>query len=133
MDYTIDFGAEADVVVTTSGRVDPAGIRRFLNEVVSDERFRSGSSLLNDHSALDFSGLTPADVRDISDLFSRLDEQHGFGPIAVVVPSPSAFGLARMGQTLVRTDVLGRIFYSREAAIEWLGEIASGGDHQLDD
>ena len=131
MDYIIDFGADADVVVTTSGRADPVGIRRFLNEIVSDERFRSGSSILNDHTALDFSGLTPSDVREISDLVSRLDEQHRFGPFAVVVPNPFAFGMARMAQTLVRTDVLGRIFYSREAAIEWLGEIASGGDNEL--
>ena len=26
MDYIIDFGADADVVVTTSGRADPVGI-----------------------------------------------------------------------------------------------------------
>lgn len=126
MDYVIDFGADADVVVTTSGRADPAGIRRFLNEIVSDGRFQPGSSVINDHSALDFSGLTPADIRDISDLVSRLDEQHRFGPFAVVVPNTFAFGLARMGQTLLTTDVLGRIFYSREAAIEWLREVESG-------
>ncbi len=126
MDYVIDFGADADVVVTTSGRADTAGIRRFLNEIVSDGRFQPGSSVINDHSALDFSGLTPADIRDISDLVSRLDEQHRFGPFAVVVPNTFAFGLARMGQTLLTTDVLGRIFYSREAAIEWLREVESG-------
>ena len=126
MEYAIEFGAEADVVVTTSGRASTSGIRRFLNEIVSDGRFRSGSSLLNDHSALDFSGLTPADIRDISDFVSRLDEQHGFGPFAVVVPNPFAFGLARMGQTLVTTDVLGRIFYSRDDAVEWLGQVEAG-------
>ena len=131
MDYVIDFDADADVVVKTSGRADPDGIRRFLNEIVSDERFRSGSSLLNDHSELDFGGLTPADIRDISDLVSRLDEQHGFGPVAVVVPNAFAFGLARMGQTLVTTDVLGRIFYSRDAAVEWLGTVEAG--EALDD
>jgi hypothetical protein len=132
MDYAIDFGADADVVVTTSGRADPAAIRRFLNEMVSDGRFRPGSSLLNDQSALDFSGLTPEDIRGISDLVSRLDEQHRFGPFAVVVPNTFAFGLARMGQTLLSTDVLGRIFYSREAAIEWLGELESGAGRELD-
>ena len=131
MDYVIDFDAEADVVVKTSGRADPDGIRRFLNEIVSDERFRSGSSLLNDPSELDFAGLTPADIRDISDLVSHLDEQHGFGPFAVVVPNAFAFGLARMGQTLVTTDVLGRIFYSRDAAVEWLGKVEAG--EALDD
>jgi hypothetical protein len=133
MDYVIDFGADADVVVTTSGQADPAGIRRFLNEMVSDGRFRPGSSLLNDHSALDFSGLTPADIRDISDLVSRLDEQHRFGPFAVVVPNTFAFGLARMGQTLLTADVLGRIFYSREDAIEWLREVESDAGGELDD
>ena len=127
MTYAIDFGSDADVVVTTSGRADPARIREFLNELVSDARFRSGSSLLHDHSSLDFSGLTPADIRDISDLFSRLDELNGFGPIAVVVPNAFAFGLARMGQTLVKTDVLGRIFYSREAALEWLAAARDSG------
>ena len=110
MDYTIDFGGDADVVVTTSGRADPVRIRQFLHELVSDPRFRPGSSLLHDHSELDFSGLTPADIRDVSDLSSRLDELNGFGPIAVVVPNEFAFGLARMGQTRVKTDVLGRIF-----------------------
>jgi len=128
MDYVIDFGADADVVVTTSGLADPADIRRFMGEMVSDGRFQPGSSVLNDHTALDFSGLTPTDIRDISDFVSRLDEQHRFGPFAVVVPNSFAFGLARMGQTLLKTEVLGRIFYSREAAIEWLEEAASAGD-----
>ena len=97
----------------------------------ASSRGRPGSSLLNDHSELDFTGLTPADIRDISDLVSRLDEQHGFGPVAVVVPNAFAFGLARMGQTLVTTDVLGRIFYSRDAAVEWLGQVEAG--EELDD
>jgi hypothetical protein len=132
MDYVIDFGADADVVVTTSGLADPAEIRRFMDEMVSDGRYRSGSSVLNDHTALDFSGLTPSDVREISDYVSRLDEQHRFGPFAVVVPNSFAFGMARMGQTLIRTDVLGRIFYSREAAIDWLRETESGGADELD-
>ena len=133
MDYAIDFDADADIVVTTSGRADPASMRRFLNEMVSDGRFRAGASLLNDHSALDFSGLTPADIRDISDLVSRLDEQHGFGPIRGGRAQPLAFGLARMAQTLVTTDIRGRIFYSREAAIEWLGEaLESGEGRELD-
>ncbi len=132
MEYEIDFGAEADVVVTTSGRADPDGIRKFLNEVVSDGRFRPGSSLLNDHSALDFSALTPADIRDISDFVSRLDAEHGFGPFAVVVPNSFAFGMARMGQTLLTADVDGRIFYSRDDAIEWLGQ-ADGGPRELND
>lgn len=133
MEYVIDFDADADIAVTTSGRAETASMRRFLNEIVSDGRFRAGASLLTDHSALDFSGLTPADVRDISDLVSQLDELHGFGPIAVVVPSPSAFGLARMAQTLVTTDIRARIFYSREEALEWLGEaVETGEGRELD-
>jgi hypothetical protein len=126
MDYVIDFAADADIVVTTSGLADTGGMRRFLNEIVSDERFRAGSSLLSDHSALDFSGLTPADIRDISEMVSQLNELHGFGPVAAVVPNSFAFGLARMGQTLLKTDLRGRIFYSREDALEWLNEFDSG-------
>jgi hypothetical protein len=107
-------------------------MRRFLDEIVSDERFRSGLSLLSDHSALDFSGLTPADIRDISEIVSKLNAQHGFGPVAAVVPNVFAFGLARMGQNQLETDLRGRIFYSREAAIEWLGEMEAGAGRELD-
>lgn len=133
MDYRIDFaGEDADVVVTTSGRAEPAGFKRFLTELVADERFRSGASLLNDHSALDFRGLTPSDIRDVSSFVSRLDEEHGFGPLAVVVPNRLAFGFARMAQTLLKTDLRSRIFYSREDAVEWLREEGTRSGPQLD-
>ena len=67
MEHVIDFGGpDADIVLTTSGPADTAGMKRSLHEIVSDERFRSGASLLSDHSALDFSELTPADIRDIA-------------------------------------------------------------------
>lgn len=133
MDYVLEFGGpDADIVGTTSGRADTAGMKRFLDAIVSDQRFRSGSSLLSDHSALDFSGLTPADIRDISAYVSRLNELHGFGPVAAVVPNQFAFGFARMGQTLLTTELLGRIVYSREDAIEWLREVASDPGREPD-
>jgi hypothetical protein len=126
VDHEIDFASpDADIVGTTSGLADTGGMKRFLDEVVSDDRFRAGSTFLSDHSALDFSGLTPTDIRDISAILSRLNEQHHFGPVATVVPNAFAFGYARMGQTLVESALRDRIFYSREDAIDWLRTAAS--------
>jgi hypothetical protein len=133
MEHTIDFdGKGADIVATTSGRADTAGMKRMLDEIVSDERFRRGASLLSDHSALDFGGLTPTDIREISEAVSQLNDLHGFGPVAAVVSSPLAFGLARMGQTQLETDLRGRIFYSRDDAIEWIAKVVAGGGRELD-
>jgi hypothetical protein len=127
VEYTIEFGAHplVDVTITTSGRADVDGFRRINDQVVADSRFRPGSTLLFDHSALDARSLTPSDIAQIAGMGGALGEP---GLIVLVVPDAFTFGLARQGSTMAGPAISDsvRIFYSRDDAEAWLS--AGGGD-----
>lgn len=122
MEHTIEFGGELQAVtVTSSGRADRSGFLRFIDEIVSDPRFRRGMAMLIDHSALDASSLTRHDVQAIGELVGTLSDRVGTSPVAVVVPDTLLFGLTRMGEAHTGPAQLRvGIFYSRDEAIAWL-------------
>ncbi len=122
MEYTIEFGGEPqDVTVTTSGPATPEGLSGYIRDLVNDQRFRAGSFILADHSELDASHVTAADVREQSTMMSQLDDRIGASRVAIVVPSSLAYGYARMYQAhTTETQVDSQVFYTRTEALAWL-------------
>lgn len=129
MEHTIEFGGELKAVtVTTSGRADRSGFFRFIDEIVSDQRFHPGMAMLLDHSALDASSLTSLDVKVIAELTASLTDRLGESPVAVVVGDSLLFGLTRMAEAHIEPAQLHiGIFYSRDEAIAWLRDAVGAG------
>ena len=126
MKYTIEFGGgPQDVTITTFGLATAEGLLDFIRELVSNPRFRPGMSILVDHMAVDARMITADDVRAQAQLVLALDEQIGPSNVAIVVPSPLAFGYSRMYEAhAAAAQVRSHVFYSRNEALEWLLEYA---------
>jgi hypothetical protein len=120
--YTIEFGgAPQDVTITTSGPGSGKGLVDFVRDLVSNPLFRPGLLILVDHLSLDPTPINAADVRAQAETVLLLDERIGPSKVAIVVPTPLAFGFARMYELYTeRAQVTSKVFYSRSEALKWL-------------
>jgi hypothetical protein len=121
--WTIEFvdGGPYDVVITTSGRASREGFFGFNLELVSDVRWRPGMSVLLDHSDLDTTSLTSADVEAVVELVVGLQERLGPVVCAIVAADPYSLGVAQV--SVSHAEPVGsriRTFPARAAALEWL-------------
>jgi len=72
VEYEITWGGDPeDATVTTSGTATLEGLDAWVQEGLSDPRYRSGMHILVDHRQLDWSGLSPANVQERIELFAR--------------------------------------------------------------
>jgi hypothetical protein len=133
VEYSIQFGGPPqDVTITTSGSATAAGLIGFVTDLISNERYRPGMSILVDHMALDASTLSAADVRALAQTVVRLDDEIGSSRVAIVVPDPLTFGFARMYELQAAdAQVRSRVFYGRSDALTWLQEQRSDADNVL--
>jgi hypothetical protein len=120
--HTIEFdGSPQDVTITTSGAASREGLIAFVRDLVDDPRFRPGMSILVDHLAIDATTLEGADVRSQAEVVVELEERLGPCHVAIVVPTPLAFGYARMYELhAAETQIHSRVFYSRDEGLAWL-------------
>jgi hypothetical protein len=109
------------VAVTTSGDATVAGWARLHDGLRADPRVK-GLPLLIDHTALDATFLTMADVRSIGELVAALDKDLHIPRRAVVVRGGFEFGLTRMCHQQLDADLEARVraFRSREDALAWV-------------
>jgi hypothetical protein len=125
--YEITWGGDPeDACVTTWGTASIEGLDAWIQEGLSDPRYRPGMHVLIDHRQLDWSGLAAADINERVELFARDAVRLDSARAAIVMQSPVDFGMARMEQTYIDLEpLLGiaiRIFLSIEDAREWLRE-----------
>lgn len=122
MKHSIEFGGNPqDVTITTFGPASAEGLTAFLMELVSNPRFRPGMLILADHTGLDPTTVTAAEVRAQAEIVVGLNGQIGASKIAIVVPSPLAFGWARMYELSAEAaQAESNVFYSRSDALAWL-------------
>jgi hypothetical protein len=122
VEYTIEFGGEPqDVTIRTSGQADAAGLIGFVTDLVADRRYYPGMAILVDHSALDATTLSAADVRALADAVLKLDDEIGASTVAIVVPNPLTYGFARMYELQAEAaQVRSRVFYALTDALAWL-------------
>jgi hypothetical protein len=118
--HTIAFGsADADIVVTTAGSASLDGLDALVGDLVGDERYMPGRSLLLDHSDLDWSTLQPEDL--VRRVHVALKDTDLIGPSRIAVVTPDG----RMGSAnLVRADEPEwQTFGTVDAAQSWLAAV----------
>jgi hypothetical protein len=123
MDYEIEWGGDPEnVLVTTSGRATVEGLDAWVQEVLSDPRYRPGIRVLIDHQKLDWTSMTKDDLRRRARLLLRDKERIGWTRAALVTDRPVDYGLMRMiaGYLGERASFDTDIFYSFEKARDWL-------------
>ncbi len=122
MEYTIEFsGSPQDVTITTSGPASRDGLVGFVQDLVDDLRYRPGMFVLVDHLALDASTINGDDIRAQAERVIRLEEKLGPCKLAIVVPTPLAFGYARMYELhTAETQIHSRVMYNRNDGLAWL-------------
>jgi hypothetical protein len=125
MEYEITWGGEVeDVHVTTAGLASQEGLTAYTREVLNDSRWRPGMRLLTDHRELDWSALSPSDLRERVDTVLRERERLGPARLAVVVGRKLEYGFQRMMMAYSeeqRGDTEIGVFYTVEDARAWLG------------
>lgn len=117
-------GAEADVLVTTSGQATLDGLDAVVQSILGNRRYLPGLRILFDHSRLDWRSLEQADL--VRRLHLGLQSADLLGPRRIAVVSGDARMLAAPD-----TRVHGppwRAFETREDARAWLGAAASPPD-----
>jgi hypothetical protein len=125
--YEITWGGDPeDVCVTTWSTVSIEGLDAWVEEGLSDSRYRPGMHILIDHRQLDWGGLSPADMHERVELFARHAVRLDSARAAVVMRASVDFGMARMEQTYIDLEpelgIAISIFLSIEDAREWLRE-----------
>jgi hypothetical protein len=123
VEYRIVFGGDPqDVTITTSGTATLAAFDAWIEEVLTDPRYRPGMKVLVDHRQVDGSNFTADDVRALADANIRNDSRIGPSIVAKVMGEPYKYGLARMWQAYVegRLALQTRVFYGIDEALEWL-------------
>ncbi|MGD0167633.1 MAG: hypothetical protein ABSC51_10185 [Gaiellaceae bacterium] len=135
--YEITWGGDPeDACVTTWGTASIEGLDAWIQEGLSDPRYRPGMHVLIDHRQLDWSGLSSEDVHERVALFARDAVRLDSARAAVVMRSPVEFGMARMEATYIDLEpelgIAIRIFFSIEDAREWLRERIAADDDSAD-
>jgi hypothetical protein len=122
--YAIEFGGEPEgVTVTTSGVADRAGFVALVDDLISDARYRAGMTVLVDHSALDVTALTVADLRSIAEAVIHLAGRIGPSPVAIVAVDALTADLVQQFQAFAAPARLRlQLFDTRPAALAWLEE-----------
>ncbi len=90
--YSVDMKQRL-VTTVAEGMVSVADVREHLSSEQRDSALPFRELIDARHAWIDFS---PAEVRELVDLFRSLSLQHYLGPTGVVVSSPVAFGVMRM-------------------------------------
>ena len=122
MEYRIEFGdGPPHVVVETAGEADSEGVAAFNEAIVGHPQFRPGMTILVDHSSLDATLLTEADIAAIAAHVRRLEPAFGDARVALVAPDAFTEGLARFSVREAAFERLApRTFPSRSDAVDWL-------------
>jgi hypothetical protein len=123
VEHAIEFvhdGSE-DVVVRTSGLGALRGLKAFVREMVGDDRYRPGMTVLVDHSELDPSALVTADARELAAAVAELGEHVHGTTVACVAPSAVMFGICRAFESYSSgSGLTSRVFSNADEARAWL-------------
>jgi hypothetical protein len=111
------------VAVRTSGPASPEGFKTLFEALASQPEFRPGVKILSDHTNLDVSALSAADVEKITAI--RASHTRSLGARSALVvgsDSPARYGLARMFEAFAVSggDDSVRVFETTDEAMAWL-------------
>lgn len=128
VEYVITWGGDPeDASITTWGSATIEGLDAWVQEGLSDPRYRPGMRILIDHSRLDWSEVTPKDIHRRIELFAKEAVRSGHVSVAVVMLAPVDFGIARMEQAFIElhpeVQIDLAVFFSIDEAREWLRKL----------
>jgi hypothetical protein len=128
MDHKISWGGDSeDARVTASGRCTVEAMGDCQRALTSDPRFQPGMRVLIDHRLVDWSRMTPEDVRRVVEMLVQSAAHFGVTYCAMVMGKRVDFGIARMQQHYAEADsklqIEFRVFSTVEDAQSWLATL----------
>jgi hypothetical protein len=126
MEFAVEFGGEPqDVTVTASGVADAAGLRRFVQTLAADERYRAGLLLLYDFSDLDLSQVSDDELEQVTETVMERDWKSQPRAVAIVAGTKT-LEAAKLGIAHLGGSRSGRqLFTSLDDAVAWLATMRS--------
>ena len=111
--------------MTTCGPARVADAKALIDAVLRDERYRPGLKVLVDHAGLAGDEVTEDDVREVAEYMLARGDELATTIVAVVAPAAEHYGFTRRWRTLTGDElgVLAGVFYSHDAAAEWLRRV----------
>jgi hypothetical protein len=112
------------LIVRAAGKFSVASFENMILEIYSDKRWSPGMDCLIDFSALDVSETGFVDILTATNIHKRYDTQIGPGRVAVVLGGEIHFGLGRLYETLLGSNVLATVksFRTTDDARQWLAD-----------
>jgi hypothetical protein len=109
------------------GKFSAASFEGMINDIQSHEQWRTNMDRLFDFSGMDLTETTPDDISACAKIHMKYNSRIGHGRIAVVFRKEAAFGLGRLYETCLGSDVLATVksFHTADEARHWLAEGAS--------
>ncbi len=126
VEYEIRFRSQPRLfTVTTRGVASAERIAAFTSELLRHRDWQPGTPILIDHSRAITNQLTVEDVHQIAESVISLAERTGATPLALVMATDVAFGMARMWQQRTELDspMQISIFRSMQEARPWLEKL----------
>lgn len=125
MEYELIWGGDPeDARVNTSGVATIEGLNAWVQEGLSDSRYRPGMRILVDHSQLDWGNMSLEDIYRRIELFARDAAYFGKACAAIVMRAPADYGIAKMEQAYIELrpelDIKIEVFFSIDDAREWM-------------
>ena len=123
MHWTVeDQQGQGYVVVATGGEFALRDHVRMIEDIVSRDFWRPGTSVLFDHRALDFGASGLAAMRPAAENHVASDARIGNGRAAVLMNTPADYGRGRQFEMLTdgRVDATVQIFLDETEALRWL-------------
>jgi hypothetical protein len=128
MEFEIEWVDLSLVVCRTSGLASVEGYEAMMRALAEDPRFQPGVDLIVDHTNVDVSALTAADIERVAGLRARFAGNVVARAAGVVGPdSPLRYGLGRMfGAYLSTQPGAGfTVFETIDEAVAWLRRTGS--------
>ena len=123
MEFEFSWIEPSLVSVRTFGPVSAEGFTALYEKLAAEPGFGPGLKMLSDHTDLDISELSAAEIEQIAAARDRFAGSLGACSALVVGPgSPAKYGLARMFEAMSDEEPgdLVRVFENRDEALAWL-------------
>ncbi len=122
-DYVI-VNARNFISVRGSGNFSTASFEEMIRDIQSDEQWQPSMDCLIDFSILDLTETTSNDIKMAAEIHKKYDSRTGRCRIAVVFGREADFGLGRMYETFLGSDVLSTVksFRTADEARQWLAD-----------
>jgi hypothetical protein len=123
MEFEIEWIDPSLVICRTSGLASVEGYEAMMEALTSQPQFRPGVDLIVDHTNVNVSALTVAEIEQVAGLRAQFAGNVAARAAGVVGPhSPMRYGLGRMFEAFVNSQPGTKItvFETVEEAMVWL-------------